>query len=210
MTTTTSPAPTDWPGLDLDLGDRAGLVGGDVVLHLHGLEHAHGLTGLDGLADLDEHLHDRALHRAPSTLPLPAAAATAGGRGPPGRRAAPLAAAGDDGQGHVGHPHLDGEALAVDLHVDVALHLRRRSSSPSAGAAPGVALMPVRSSVVLDPLGGVRRRPGSRGGARMARSAGIGGGDPLDAQLLEGADHAVRSRWARSSPHTMSLPMRLS
>ena len=51
-------------GRDLDLGDGAGLVGGDVVLHLHRLEHADGLTDLDGLADRDEHLHDRALHRA--------------------------------------------------------------------------------------------------------------------------------------------------
>ncbi len=63
MTTTTSPAPTVSPAVDLDLLDRAGLLGGDLVLHLHRLEHDDGLTDLDRLADLDEHLDDGALHR---------------------------------------------------------------------------------------------------------------------------------------------------
>ena len=36
-------------GCDLDRLDRAGLLGVDLVLHLHGLEHHDGLTDLDGL-----------------------------------------------------------------------------------------------------------------------------------------------------------------
>ena len=57
-----SPAPTVSPDLHLDLGDGARLLGGDLVLHLHGLEHADGLTHLDRVAHGDEHLEDRALH----------------------------------------------------------------------------------------------------------------------------------------------------
>ena len=45
-------------GLDLDLFDRARLLGDDVVLHLHRLENEHGLAGLDGLTSLDQHLDD--------------------------------------------------------------------------------------------------------------------------------------------------------
>ena len=63
ITATTSPAPDRVAGCDPDLGDRAGLLGGDGVLHLHGLEDADGLADLDGVAHGDEHLHDRALHR---------------------------------------------------------------------------------------------------------------------------------------------------
>ena len=75
-------------GGDLDLLDRAGLLGGDLVLHLHRLEHDDGLTDLDLLADLDEHLDDRALHRhgrrrrCPAAPPPPPPAARRGARAP--------------------------------------------------------------------------------------------------------------------------------
>ncbi len=49
MTTTTSPAPTVSPAETLTACDRAGLLGVDLVLHLHGLEHHDGLADLDGL-----------------------------------------------------------------------------------------------------------------------------------------------------------------
>src|SRR5690606_13644594 len=49
-------------GGDFDLGDRAGDVCVDLVLHLHGFQHHDALARLDGLADLDEHLDDGALH----------------------------------------------------------------------------------------------------------------------------------------------------
>src|SRR3954468_13615583 len=43
--------------------DHAGLVGGDLVLHLHRLDDADELALLDGLALLDEHLPHVALQR---------------------------------------------------------------------------------------------------------------------------------------------------
>ena len=51
MTARTSPVPTPSPGFDPDLGDRAGHLGVDVVLHLHRLEHEDRLAGLDRVAD---------------------------------------------------------------------------------------------------------------------------------------------------------------
>src|SRR5215216_6576981 len=48
---------------DQQLGDHARLVGGDLVLHLHGLDDAHERALLDGRALLDEHLEDVALER---------------------------------------------------------------------------------------------------------------------------------------------------
>ena len=63
MTTTTSPAPTVSPAFTLISFTVPASVGGDLVLHLHRLEHDDGLTDLDCLPDLDEHLHDGALHR---------------------------------------------------------------------------------------------------------------------------------------------------
>ena len=88
-------------GGDLDLGDGAGLVGGDVVLHLHRLEHAHGLTGLDRLTDLHEHLHDGALHRDGDPAATGGTAARRGGR-PARPRDGAAAATGDDGIGTSG------------------------------------------------------------------------------------------------------------
>src|SRR5436305_13119245 len=49
--------------LDGELGDRARLVGGDLVLHLHRLDDADELGLLDGLSLLAEHLPHVALLR---------------------------------------------------------------------------------------------------------------------------------------------------
>ena len=75
-------------GGDLDLLDRAGLLGGDLVLHLHRLEHDDAGADLDLLADLDEHLDDRALHRHRDVAAAGGATATAGRRPARGLRAA--------------------------------------------------------------------------------------------------------------------------
>ena len=79
-------------GLHLDLGDGARGFGGDVVLHLHGLEDADRLARLHRVAHGHEHLDDGALHGDGHVPPLPApprppAVATAGAgprAGPPG------------------------------------------------------------------------------------------------------------------------------
>src|SRR4051794_16543691 len=46
------------PGLDPDLGHGARLLGTDVVLHLHGFEHAHRLAGRHRVALGHEDLDD--------------------------------------------------------------------------------------------------------------------------------------------------------
>ena len=79
-------------GGDLDLLHRARLLGVDLVLHLHGLEHADGLADLDRVADGDEHLHDRALHRD-GDVPVPAAPPRDAGARPAGRAAGGAAGA---------------------------------------------------------------------------------------------------------------------
>src|SRR3954447_853639 len=80
---------------DGQFGDRARLVGGDLVLHLHRLDDAHERALLHRGALLDEDLEDVALHGrgegAPPCRRAPAGPAFApgpgrgGGRGPVGR-----------------------------------------------------------------------------------------------------------------------------
>ena len=101
MTTSTSPVPTVSPAATRISATVPARLGVDVVLHLHGLEHEHRLAGLDGVARVDEHLHDRALHRRADRAVAAAPAAADRGRLRP-RRApagAPAAAATDGASG---------------------------------------------------------------------------------------------------------------
>ena len=61
--------------LDRQLGDLAGLVGGDLVLHLHRLDDADERALLDVGALLDQHLEDVALQRRGERVAASAAAA---------------------------------------------------------------------------------------------------------------------------------------
>src|SRR4051812_6762922 len=74
--------------LDGERLDQAGLVGRDLVLHLHRLDDADELALLDGLALLDEHLPHVALQRREQLVGAAAAAGlalSALGRGAPWR-----------------------------------------------------------------------------------------------------------------------------
>ena len=131
MTARTSPVPTPSPGLHADLGDRAGLLGVDVVLHLHRLEHEHGLAGLDRVADADEHLHDRALHRRADRAVARrrrrrATPRSASGAAPPPARVR---------RRRVGQPHLHRVAAAVDLDRHRPLDERARRRPRAAGSS---------------------------------------------------------------------------
>ena len=170
MTTTTSPAPTVSPAATL-ISLTVPAFSAVIWFSIFIASSTHDrLTDLDGLADLDEHLHDRALHRHRRRCPAAGRrAAAADGRG---RLLGGLAGARrGDRRGDVGHPQLHGEALAVDLDVDVALDQRRRRRRRR-GAGAGGAATPLRSSVSSTHLVECSRRR-SRGGARIARSAGI-------------------------------------
>ena len=78
--------------LDGQLSITPGLVGGDLVLHLHRLDDADELALLDGVALLDEHLPHVALQRGDELVAAAAAAAglalAALGRGAAGGRCA--------------------------------------------------------------------------------------------------------------------------
>ena len=101
ITASVSPLATAAPFGDRQLGHRAGLVGGDLVLHLHRLDDADQRALLDLGALLDQHLEDVALERRGERVAAAAAAAArlalalgrlAGGRrgavrAPPPRRA---------------------------------------------------------------------------------------------------------------------------
>src|SRR4051795_4062615 len=87
---------------DLECGDRARLVRGDLVLHLHRLDDADQGALLDFGARLDQNLEDVALHRGGERVA--AAAARAGAPAPA------LRSGGGRGRGAVG--------LAVDLDVE--------------------------------------------------------------------------------------------
>src|SRR5689334_17409895 len=71
-----SPGVDRLPDATAHLGERAGVRGGDLVLHLHGLNDEQHLPGLDRLARHGAHRQDRALDCADDTI----------GRGWPGRR----------------------------------------------------------------------------------------------------------------------------
>ena len=94
MTATTSPPPTSRPRC-ADLGDRARLLGGHVVLHLHCLEDDDCVAGFDFITDGDIDLHDGALHRhgdvaaAGAASARPAATASSSGTASAGCRRCP-------------------------------------------------------------------------------------------------------------------------
>ena len=98
MTARVSPALTAAPSVDVERGDFAGAVGGDLVLHLHRLDHADQVALGDLGALLDRDFEDGALQRRGQRLAGGAGAAAglalafrrllaAGGRAP--RRPAP-------------------------------------------------------------------------------------------------------------------------
>src|SRR4051812_4749418 len=115
--------------LDGELGDDAGLVGGDLVLHLHRLDDADELAFLDRLARLDEDLPHVALERSDERIAAgrPAAAARAPAARALGalRRAARPWGKGRarpvDAAGRRWPDHLHVEAAARDLDGVVAL-----------------------------------------------------------------------------------------
>ena len=138
MTTTTSPAPTVSPGVDLDLGDRA-----------RPSRRRCGSPSSWPRARTRPGRPRPSSPTATSTFTIVPCMGTvdlaragrrrrrAGGRrrgrGPARRRPPPARHAAAD----LGHPHRHREALAVDLDVDVAAHLGGASPSPPAPAAGG-------------------------------------------------------------------------
>ena len=200
MTATTSPPPTESPSLGADLGDRARLLGGHVVLHLHCFEDDDCVAGFDGITDGDIDLHDGALHRT-VTSPLPgrlrarptAAAATRRHRPRPLRQA----------PGGFRNPHGDAEALAVDFDVELTLDLglvvvsaRRWSRTPRRDQG---LLRPIWSSARYcgnRRARGWRCRPGSwwqrlRPAARRVLGEAVDGDLPRAAPDDELADEIV-------------------
>src|SRR3954447_26781091 len=97
--------------LDGELGHLAGLVGRDLVLHLHGLDDADQLALLDLLPLLDEHLPHVALQRGGELVASAAGAAALAGA-PPGGLAACRRAVGGGRRRHAG------ERLAVDPDLE--------------------------------------------------------------------------------------------
>ena len=120
-----------------------------------------------------------------STLPEP----TGGGTAAAGRPRRLLGGLGRrrGGDRRVGHPHLDVEALAVDLDRRGALDQRSASSSAAAGGFG--AAMPRQVERLLDPL----RRVLHRREVGVAQDREVGRdrrGDAFDDHLLEGPDGA--------------------
>ena len=129
--------------LDGELGDRARLVGGDLVLHLHRLDDADELALLDGLALLDDDLPHVALQRRgelvgarpppPPDLRSPRAAASAARRRRRRAVAAPPANGGaDDLDVELAPGDLDGVALldaSPRRRPSASAALRTRASS---------------------------------------------------------------------------------
>ena len=87
MTASVSPAETAAPSRIGQRGHHAGLVGGDLVLHLHRLDDADERALLDRGALLDEHLEDVALERRGERVARRAAGAAAPAAAAAGARA---------------------------------------------------------------------------------------------------------------------------
>src|SRR5690606_33251868 len=183
-------------GLDLDLLDGAGLVGGDVVLHLHRLEDAHGLALLDLVALVDQHLHDRALHRHGHL----AAAGRRGRRpgGPARARAHGRAARRRRGRRlRLGHPDGDTEPAAVHLDVHVPADLRLAPRVAVGGGRGGLDAAEVEAP--LDPLGRVLAGP-DVGVAQAGEVGRDGRGRADELELLQRPDRPVDRRLPVGAP----------
>ena len=142
---------------DVDLADPAGALGGDLVLHLHRLEHHHALAGLDLFALLHQQRHHPAGHVGGDRL-RPAAGGRAVGRaGEMGQGIGDLDRVGGPGGGN-------GVALAA---VPAHRHLVLGAVDDQAPEAA-----PVAQPRGLDRVVGLARRsPGSgRRPARCGRS----------------------------------------
>ena len=190
-------------GSDLDLGDGARPVGRDGVLHLHRFEDDDGLTRLDLLADLDEHLHDRSLHRHRHLAAAGDDAAGACSSSATGTRAGAGAGTGrgQRGDGDVGHPQLHAEAPAVDLDVDLSLDLGDGGPTLIEGRrTDGRRLETRQVESLLDPLRRMRR--GAEVGVLEDGDVGRDRRrDPGDAELPEGAEGPGDRRRSIAAPH---------
>ena len=148
-------------GLDVDLGDRAGVRRGHGVLHLHGLEHEDDVAGGDLRPGLDRDPDDRAGHRREQR----AARDRVGGVGEPRQQAQPLADGAvvveEDLPGLV-DVHLEAHPVAVDHQHDEVGGRGDRRSSPRSG---GGSRRERRTT---------RRRPARRGRAPRTTCAAAG------------------------------------
>ena len=201
MTTSTSPVPTVSPSATRISCDRARLLGVDVVLHLHRLEHEHRLTGFDRVAGGDEHLDDRALHRrADGAAPR----RTAGAAGARARSGGPLPR-----RRRLRARRASGSQSFTEKRLPLTSTGTVRSSS-------GLGLR--RSSPRRRGRGRRRRRtrrrrprprPTSSSASTAAKSgcdssatcAGMVVRTPRDLELAQRAQHAVTRRLAVGGPH---------
>src|SRR5579859_543950 len=165
--------------LDAEPGDRAVLVGGQRLLHLHRFEHDDRVPGLDLLAFLNRDLGDGALHRADQVI------AAGRGRllalpGPPGGwpRAPGLGSLRATARHQPGGQH-DFQPLAADLHRDpLALGLHA-----GLGAIPGIRRK-IPGELGLDPPGvHAERLIGERRVGHDRAVEGQHGGQPADLEL---------------------------
>ncbi len=204
MTTTTSPAPTVSPSAtftSVTVPDRSAVM----LFSIFIASSTHTASpGFDGVAHRDEHLHDRALHRArsPDRFRLPPAR----GRGRSACRPRARCVGRRRRACGLGHPHPHREPLAVDLDVDIATHARRRRRVGLALAAG--AAMPVRSRRSSTHL--VEWAASMKSGcSRIATSAGMVVATP--STLISPSARSIRRRAvSRSAPQVTSLPTRLS
>src|SRR5439155_18247244 len=184
--------------LDGQLGNDAGLVGGDLVLHLHRLDDRDELALLDLLALLDEHLPDVALQRRGQRVAGGLAArrrALAARRPPCGRRGARGGRDGAVGDGRADDAHV--EALARYLDGVGLLDLLLLAFGGSGRLLEGERLEPlavleqVARGLGLAPLLGGQQRP-VEGDERL---------EALDLVLVQRAQHPPRRLLAVGVPH---------
>ena len=206
MTASVSPDATEAPTAIGRSADRPGLVGGDLVLHLHGLD--------DGTRARPPRRSRPSPPRPCSTVALQrrGQGVAAGGcaaltRAAPGALASRRLAAGRSrGRGAVAHRRgaddLDVEALARDLDRVGLLH-RRSSSSAPAGSALGNASSFSHSRSSIEVAAGLAVGPLVGGQQRLVE--GDQGLEPVDLVLAAARAACARVACSRSTSQTISL-----